>query len=290
MRDFFRWCLLPFLVGLVFGFMHAAHGQEGGNNLCASYLGMCSKHWPCSKSLRVFQGLSEKRVGWLADGTFGTTCTCPKRFLALPGKKVIRVQLLNGTCFPERGRRCGRRETFYAESIRSADRKLARGDKRLLARIDRALKATRAVVPYDLPDTIKLAGLCLECPLGANARLAILQRAKTILPDFVFVDSVLTQKCLPGLVCEKHGFSPRCNPAVQECLADTDGDDFRTMDGDRFLLATTGFVMACLWSPSMNCLDESRSSFEPPPTRTHCPTQGDFEALRYWLLEGVVRP
>ena len=94
-----------------------------------SYLALCHKSWPCGPSLNAFHGLPVIRTGWI-EHTFGSECECAKRLLNDPRPKEIRVHLSNGPCL--RNRRCGPYEVFAGETIASANRKVIRGDKRLL--------------------------------------------------------------------------------------------------------------------------------------------------------------
>lgn len=280
MIDLLRWFFIGIGCGLVTLLSTATANSQ--SNFGASYLGMCHSRWKCQQSLDVFQGVPEKRVRWLAT-TFGKQCPCVKRFLGLPGRKLIVPHLVNGTCFKERGRICGKDEPFFGESIASADSKLKRKRPDILRRYRKNLQNTRRILQAADADTEVLLSLCLECPLSDQARLTLLEEARLVFPDGKFVDSVLSQKCLPGLVCEKHGRLPRL-PAG-ECIADTDGDSFDQIDMDAFIERTRQCRAAFLWAFRFNLLDVTSGSFQPPLERSHPPTADDLEYLRYWLLE-----
>lgn len=281
MVEFFRW----FLAGATFAaaaLLGAARAAGQDNNLGASYLGLCHRLWPCDESLRVFDGLPVKRLGFLAPPTFGKSCPCYRKFLSLPGPKEVRVHLANGTCFRERGRACGPGEVFEGESLASADRKLRRRRPDLLRRYRTNAVRVRTLLASS-PDAIVRTALCLECPVSHPARRALLSVAREVFPGGTFVDSVLTQACLtgPDVVCEKHGAAPRLSAP---CVADTDGDDFQAIDVDRYRARTSRCQTAFLWGMRFNLLDGS-GRFVPPPERTTRPTRADFAALRYWLLD-----
>jgi hypothetical protein len=276
MVDFLRW----FLVGVACGFtavVSVAHAQD--NPYGASYLGFCHRLWPCERSLRVFDGVPVKRLGFLAPPTFGKDCPCYKRFQKLPGPKYVRVTLANGTCFRERGRTCGAGELFEGESLASADRKLRRRDGRLLKRYRTNVGRVKALLAGS-SDTIERLALCLECPVSGPAREALLSVARKVFPDGVFVDSVLTQPCLPGLICEKHGAAPKLSAP---CIADTDGVSHTAIDVDEYRAATAACEASFLWAPRFNLIDTSRPGFVPPADRTTRPTGDDFTAVWYWL-------
>ncbi len=269
--------VMAFLSGLAVVFAAAAFGQE--NNYGASYLGFCSKHWPCAQSLKVFEGLPEKRVRWLAV-TFGKECPCVEKFLRLPGKKLVSPHLANGTCFPERGRICGKDEPFYRESIASADRKVRAKNAGLLRKYRKNARNVKGLLKGIDADTEVIPSICLECPLSDRARVVLLTEAVKIFPGVQFSDSVLTQKCLPGLLCEKHGRLPRLSAP---CIADTDGDDFQQISSEDYRERTSSCRVAFLWGFPFNLIDLLAGRFQPPTERTRRPVQADFEALRSWL-------
>jgi hypothetical protein len=175
---------------------------------------------------------------------------------------------------------CGKGELFEGESIASADRKLRRRNPGLLRRYRRNAQRVRAILAGP-SDTIERLALCLECPVSGPARRALLITAREVFPDGVFVDSVLTQRCLPDLICEKHGAAPRLSPP---CIADTDGDDFLSIDVGKFRSLTATCGAGFLWTRRFNLLDAS-GRFIPPTKRTTRPTAADFTALWYWLRD-----
>ncbi len=104
--------------------------------------------------------------------------------------------------------------------------------------------------------------------------------AQELFPGTIMVDSVLTQRCLSGSICEKHGASPRVKAP---CIADTDGDDFRDIDLFRFTARAESCDIAFLWSRGMNLLPE-KGFVEPRKRRGQdAPSDWEFEALNYAL-------
>jgi len=276
-RDIVRWFLFGLASGV--GFIAVqAYAQE--NNFGASYIGFCHERWPCLKSLEVFGGVSVKRLGFLAPPTFGRGCPCYKEFQKLPGEKFVRATITNGTCFKERGRVCGKGEVFEGESIKSADEKLRRRRPDIMRRYKRNATRLKRILAGSLFTTERLA-LCLECPLSDRARKTMLAIAQEVFPGGVFVDSVLTQRCLPGLVCEKHGLRPRLSGL--DCIGDTDGEDFISGDVFTFAERTKDCQAAFLWSFRFNLLDPSLSGFQPPRERTNAPEAWEFDNLRLLL-------
>lgn len=246
---------------------------------CASYLGLCSPHWNCDHSLTVFRRLPVKCTGYLAETFNKEGCPCANKFLALPGPKILRVHLTNGTCFPERGRRCGSHEVFAGESIASADRKLKRGDKRLLRRYRRSIERTRTTLHNLDANTQLYISPCLESPFSDAARKVMADIAREAFPLASVVDSVIRQKCLPGLVCETHGEmnkGPANHRITAPCIRDSDGEDFLGIPDYHHPQCIGTF----LWEPEFNCLDTSRQGFQPPLQRTHCASRYGFQLLR----------
>lgn len=274
--------IVGFLIGLILA--HNAHGQVR----CASYLGMCHPKFPCDQALAVFSGIETPCLGWLHT-TFGAMCTCPKRFLATEGKKIVRVHVVNGTCFKERGRTCAKDEVFYQETIASADRKFATRNPALMRKYRRKLQEVKRMVYGRSPDAPLVfdpgvefyLSLCLECPLETRARRTMHRVAAEVFPGVPLVDSVLTQKCLPGAICEKHGSGARV-PAGG--IIDSDGEDFRAFDSEAWIARNRGAIQAHGWIPGFNLLAPGSTRFELPLQRNNPPTRQDFRDLREWLV------
>lgn len=55
---------------------------------------LLSPKYPCADFLRVFNGIPIKRTAIL-DSTFGHDTTCLKKFLNLPGKKLVEIHISN---------------------------------------------------------------------------------------------------------------------------------------------------------------------------------------------------
>jgi hypothetical protein len=276
-----------FILGVLIGFMHSAMGQEVPR-AGASYIGMCSESWPCARSLDALKDAEVKRVGLLME-TFHRkpgACPCLKRFLATPGEKYLRIHLTNGTCFRERGRICGRQELFYGLSLRQADRLLKSKDARLLRRFRASLARSLALLPSPLPEDLTLRlSPTLESPFSAAARRVMLREVEAVgYPKEVLVDSVLTQKCLPGYICEKHGAYPKVQPP---CITDTDGVDFLELDLERHAAASPQCEARFLWHPGFNLLEENpmKKQFIDPLKRRKAPSRWSLLALAM-LLQG----
>lgn len=249
-------------------------------NAGASFLGICSSRFPCGPALQVFNDIPVKRMVFLAE-TFGRRCGCVKRFLGLSGRKVLRVHLANCTCFPERGRRCEKGEPFAGMTLRSVESQFRRNRRGVVRRYQRSLRRTqRFLSVYEGREDIELyLSLCLESPLTGKARRNMLRAAREIFPVGRFVDSVLSQRCLGDLICEKHGAAPRVKPP---CFVDTDGVSFRDINVPRFFEAGRQCIQSDLWTYRFNLIDLQRG-YVPPKRRTMAPTAKDFSDLRRWF-------
>lgn len=243
-----------------------------------SYIGMCSPHFPCSRALKVFAGQDVKTVGYLADA-FGHECKCVKRFLDLPGKKYVRVHLANGTCFPERGRRCGKYDVFRNETLKSAQRKLEQRDRGLLLRYHASIMRTRKILAEGGDDLIGRFSLCLECQVSKKARRVLLKEALKHFPLDSLVDSPLHAGCLPGLICEKHGDSMRYARG-QRCISDMDGVSLFEGNLERLNKNSKRCEAILYWTYGFNLLPYGYTGrFIPPHTR-------DARMAR-WEVDGV---
>jgi hypothetical protein len=241
-------------------------------DLGPSYLGLCSKNWSCKRTLSVFEGREVAATGWLI-ATFGDSCPCAKEFLSLPQPKIARIHIANCTCFPERGRRCGKNEPFRGESIRSADRKLKARNGTLLKRFRRNLSLTRSQLEgVDLSSTSVYLSPCLESMFSGEARRVMLDETAKAFPEFPLVDNPVGAQCLPGYICEKHGVNPSVKPP---CFVDTDGDNYIAIPPVRRRDCIAQFY----WAPWMNLI--SGSKFVDPLKRTAKPSRRDIRDLKW---------
>jgi hypothetical protein len=243
----------------------------------ASYIGICNPNFPCQKALR-----GVKALGYLADA-FGRRCQCVQEFLKIPGPKYLRVHLANGTCFPERGRRCGRKDVFYKENLRSAESKILKGDVTLLRRYEASiLRTKRLLSSADVETTVRYS-LVLEAPFSNRARQRLFEMAKKHLPEEALVDSVLSQRCLKGLICERHGDSMQYIPG-QRCISDTDGIPIPEADLERLKQRSTQCEALFYWSTGFNLLPYGYSGkFIYPYERRHRPYDWELNELRICL-------
>lgn len=239
----------------------------------ASYLGLCSPAWPCEESLKALPHHGVKAIGWLAN-TFSHQCPCARKFLSMSGEKYVRVHLANCTCFPERGRKCGKYEPFAGETLKSTDRKLRKGNRRLLKRYRSSVRhVSETLTEAVRKTTIVRVALCLESPLSKRAREALLAETLAFFPPEEIVDSVVSGECLKGLICEKHGLSVK--GLKPPCIIDTDGIDYRSGK-----VNAGGCESAFFWSPSFNLLPPPGSPFLDPLKRTAGPTSKDLHDLK----------
>lgn len=244
-----------------------------------SYIGMCNPSFPCKRALRVFRNQDVKTVGYLADA-FGHECRCVKDFMALSGKKYVRVHLANGTCFPERGRRCGKYDVFYKETQKSTQAKLEQKDKRLLSRYRASIMRTKALLGGERDDVTVRYSLCLECSISDKARRTLLREALKHLPKDSLVDSQLRSKCLTGLICEKHGDSMRYT-AGQRCISDTDGISMFDANVQRLKIGSRRCEAIFYWTFGFNLLPyEYSGQFIPPYARKKAAEDWEFEGVR----------
>lgn len=214
----------------------------------ASYLGLCNPSWPCKATLATWPNGELIVTGWLEE-TFGRNCRCSTAILEAPNPKIIRVHLTNNTCI-RNGRRCHEGEFMFGYTARRMSKRLEARNKRVIARFKRTVsrfskrmeKAVNVVRCYVSP--------CLECTLSSGARGVLRDLASST--GCVAVDNIISGHCLPGTVCEKHGFSP---PVRTPCIVDLDGVDGRTIDVAKFG-AINRECLLYYWERWMNCLNE----------------------------------
>jgi len=248
----------------------------------ASYIGMCNPNFPCDRAMKALQDSRTKAIGYLAD-SFGHECSCVRRFLKVPGGKYVRVHLANGTCFPERGRKCGKYDVFYRETQKTAQRKLEKKDKNLLRRYRASIMRTKAILGSEREDLILRYSICLECNLSDKARRVLLSEALKHFPQEAIVDSPIRHNCLPGLICEKHGDSPSYRRG-QQCISDLDGITMFEGDVERLKRRSRQCEAIFYWTFGFNLLPYGYSGkFIYPYARTDRPDEWEFEGLEGWL-------
>lgn len=263
----------------------AAHGQPIPG---ASYIGMCSPAFPCTKALRVFNVLEPGEVralGYL-HGTFGSRCECVSRFLSeVVGPKYVRVHLADGTCFPERGRQCLKRSVFRGESLSSAEAKVQGRNPRTITRFRRAaLEVRKQYAPFASdPNVILRYSPCLECPFNRPARRVLHQIAKRYFPEEALVDNPVRGACLDGAICEQHGDKPSV-PRQGRCITDLDGISIEASNLRGFAKRSERCEAMFFWTFGFNLLPYGYSGpFIPPRTRSAQATEREFGALQYCL-------
>lgn len=237
-----------------------------------SYLGLCHKTWSCDASIKAFNGQPVIRVGWL-EQTFGSSCPCAERLLQARRPKEIRVHLTNGACL--RNRRCGRYELFHGETIASANRKVLRGDARLLKGFERIVLRFKERLAKGNRVTCWVSPM-LESDLDGRARAVLHSIASSHLPECSLVDSPHGRPCIKGLVCEKHGASPSLRAP---CVSDLDGISVEQVSVRNYLRQTKSCDLRFIWSRGLNCLPPDGSPFVDPRKRHCAHSEGYFKGL-----------
>jgi len=252
----------------------------------ASFIGICSPKFPCAPALNSLEG-SDKSIGYLA-GTFGWKCDCMDRAIQRFGQSLyVRVHVVNGTCFPSRGRYCPKGEFFYGLSSQRADELLRKRDPKLLRRYRSLIKLT------DRQTTgagFVRFSTCLECNISNAARRQMLNQLKRVLGNHrgPFVDNPLGYSCLAGTICEKHGISPKFNEG-QSCIIDNDGAPLSVDNIRQFQKSSRQCEARFVWLSGFNLLPprgfKGRDDYVPPRRRPWSTPQWQFERLRQYLRQ-----
>lgn len=236
-----------------------------------SVIGACSPRFPCDTII----DLQPAGIGYLADA-FGHRCSCVRRLIEQESLRYVRVHIANGTCFPERGRVCGAADVFKGETQVSAEAKVLQGDQKTLRRYRQSVLRSKNLLSGFQGQ--KRYSLMLESPFSTAARRRLLREAGKYLNQEEIVDSVISQKCLKNLICERHGDAPKFTDGVP-CIADTDGISYLDADIDRLNSRAKGCEAIFCWTHFFNLLPYGYSGrFLPPITRGAPP--GDEELLK----------
>lgn len=242
----------------------------------ASYIGMCNPNFPCKRALEV----QPEAIGYLADA-FGRKCQCVQEALKVPSLKYLRVHISNGTCFPERGRKCGPQDVFHKETQSSAQKKILSGDKVIYRRFLRALNRSVELLEGHGRE-IRYSPM-LESPFPNAVRRKLLRMVEAKVGKERTVDSVLSQRCLDGYICERHGDRPRFKKG-QRCITDLDGVTMFEGDMEAFEKASVSCEAAFYWTFGFNLLDYGyRGPFILPAGRKVRAKSWEFEGLEILL-------
>lgn len=234
-----KWFILLFLP------LWSASGEAG-----LSYLGLCAKGWNCKGTIESFQSQNTITTGWL-ENTFAKGCRCGERLLNQHKPINLRVHFTNSPCL--RNRRCGSYEVFAGETVASANRKVRKRNRRIMTKYRRVVMRFKRRLDNAKAHVACYVSPCLECDLSAKARRVLHSYTSRLLPACVLVDSVYRKRCLKGVICEKHGVTPRFKPG-QQCIADLDGVDGRETNLTVYKHATKQCLMRYYWDLRYNCI------------------------------------
>ena len=144
------------------------------------------------------------------------------------------------------------------------------------------LRTKKLLSGADAETTIRYS-LTLEAPFSNRARQRLLEVAKRHLPEVSLVDSVLSQRCLKGLICERHGDSMSYLPG-QRCISDTDGITLFEANLERLRSRSQSCEAIFYWSTGFNLLPYGYSGkFIYPYDRKHRAHDWELEGLKQCL-------
>jgi hypothetical protein len=239
-----------------------------------SYLALCHKKWNCAETLSTFGDII--KTGWL-DNTFGTRCSCVTKLLDDPRDKILRVHIMNSPCM--RNSRCGRYELLHGETARSASKKINRGNRKFLNRYKRRVRILGKRIAKAKGNVKLYVSPCLECDIRGKARKRLLAITASLLPDAILVDNPYRQRCIKGVVCEKHGIKPKLSAP---CIVDLDGVDGGVVDVRKWLRTYSHCELQYYWNYGMNCIS---GSFVDPRLRSCALGRQYFFNLRKTLCQ-----
>lgn len=230
-----------------------------------SLLGMCHPRWDCRATQTLLRGQNPLVLRWL-ELTFGTRCSCVNRLLRDPREKIVAVHLTNGPCL--RNGRCGPYEVFAGETIRSADRKVRRGNRRLLRKYERVVRRLRGRLNRAVNVVGCYVSPMLESDLSNQARRKLLALAAPVFPECQLVDNPHRKRCIAGTICEVHG--DRVRNVEPPCIADLDGSDGKEVDLKKWVRETRACALQFYWELFMNCLPADFARRFPDPRQRDC--------------------
>lgn len=214
-----------------------------------SLLGMCHKDWNCDATIKLYDSQERIILSWL-EGTFARSCKCVDRLLTTPKLVTVRAHLINSVCM--RNKRCGLYETLWGYTAASASRAVNKPGSRLRRRFDKVLTAFKRRI--EGKSITCYVSTCLECDLYEPARRTLANLVSAALPNCNIVDNPFRRKCLPGYICEKHGFNPNVS---KPCIVDLDGTDGTTIDVKNWVANYKHCDLQFYWERWMNCINDS---------------------------------
>lgn len=237
--------------------LNAAHAQPVKG---ASYIGLCSANFPCARALEV----GPQAIGYLSDA-FNNQCLCLKEALKLDSLQYVRVHISNGTCFPERGRRCEKYDVFYKETQKSAASKIMSRDRSIYRRFRASLRRSMEVLENSGKE-VRYSPM-MESPFPTAVRRRLLKEVEGIVGKERVVDSVLTQPCIAGYICERHGDRPKYING-QRCISDLDGITLFDADLESLKKSSGQCETIFYWTTGFNLLPyKYTGKFIPPGKR-----------------------
>ena len=228
------------------------------NAQAPSLLALCHRGFNCNAAISLYDGQQTIISGWL-ENTFADNCKCADRLLQDSRPKIVRVHIANGPCL--RNKRCGRYEIFAGQTIASANRAFSRNKGITVDRFKRVVNRTAARLSKAKNLTCNISP-CLECDLNEKARRNMASIVSAAMPTCNIVDNPLSQRCLPGTICEKHGVNPKLS---KPCIVDLDGIDGATINLKEWVARYKHCDLSYYWEPWMNCI---KGNFVDPRSRS----------------------
>jgi len=265
---------LLFWISIIGAMFLVAFLLRAENNRGSSDLGLCSKHYRYEDFISTFRHASVIRTGWL-DNTFNAHgCPNAEKLLLEPRPLDLRVHIINGP-----GLRNGRleaHEIHAGSTIKTLSKRIERGDTKFLNKFRTRLRKLKELVDRRPENLTLLISTCLECDFAKPQRRKLLREASRFFPARTLVDNPLSDSCLSGFLCEKHGISGRGD------ILDLDGDIVSTQDAANWARSHKRNRATYLWKECKNGFLPGES-WKPPTKRTHFCTEKNQSSIALLL-------
>ena len=260
-------------LGLVLLYAPIANAQNPG----LAYYGLLSNSTWCDALLSSWADLTEVRIAFLADHTFGQNFSCWNRIATDPRLRAVEIHLLNGSGLRENHLQPN--EVLYGYSQNSFASALQNKDANLLNKLAAHFRDVKANIVDKIPANVPcFASPILEYDLSKDQWLTVANLAYSIFQRCPIVNSPdgFGPGPIPTTLYELHENNPANLSAP--CVADNDGSkpQLNLLDfSQKFLGSSRQCEVSFYWVPGFNG-NKGIGYFVPPLQRTHWPSQSDF--------------
>jgi len=258
-----------FFLSLTFPFLSWAKPLSG-----TSEIAFCHKDNSYSSFIRQFEKQKRIVTGWLDNSFNKKGCPNAEKLMKAKRPVVIRVHILNGPGLANK--RLEKHEIHYGLSKSRLDSKIRNKNQAFLSKYRKRLYKLKSILDLRTKGALTVfVSPCLECRLSKQARKVLVDETLQVLPFVYPVDNPLTESCIKGVICERHGDKA-------STISDMDGLSFFDANLAKWKKATKNSLMRLVWLPCHNGLGGT-GPWVPPTKRTRWCSPTERDLVRAYL-------